>query len=112
MVRLHVYLVRPPDGMEVDHENGDRLDCRRGNMRVVTKDQNSENRAARSDSSTGVRNVMLLKSGPNKGRFLVKATKKGKSYWGGVFDDLSEAEKAAKALRAKIYTHHNEERHD
>ena len=112
MVRLHVYLMKPAKGQEVDHKNGDRLDCRRDNMRIVTKRQNAENRSARKDSSTGVRNVMLLKSGPNEGRFLVKAQKDGKSYWGGVFDDLSEAEKAAKVLRAKIYTHHNEERHD
>jgi hypothetical protein len=53
----HVYLHREivgdlPDGMEVDHINGDKLDCRRENLRLVTRLQNSHNRRSLQHDAT------------------------------------------------------------
>ena len=42
-IRLHRYLMEPPDGMEVDHVNNDGLDNTRENMRVVTPEANKGN---------------------------------------------------------------------
>src|SRR3954464_1039854 len=42
-VRLHRLLMQPPFGFEVDHRNGDKLDCRRANMRIVSHAQNAQN---------------------------------------------------------------------
>lgn len=44
LVKLHRFILNPPDDMEVDHINGNGLDCRRENMRVCTKTQNMRNR--------------------------------------------------------------------
>ncbi len=44
-VRLHRVIMNSPQGMEVDHENGDTLDNRRSNLKIVTKQKNLENRA-------------------------------------------------------------------
>jgi len=40
----HRLLMNPPDGMQVDHINGVRHDNRRSNLRIVTIQENSQNR--------------------------------------------------------------------
>lgn len=48
-VYLHRELCRPPpkDGEDVDHINGDTLDCRRHNLRPASRTVNNLNRKAR-----------------------------------------------------------------
>ncbi len=45
---LHRFLLglRPGDGWQADHINGDRLDCRMANLRVCSHAENQRNRAA------------------------------------------------------------------
>jgi hypothetical protein len=45
LILMHRLLMgTPPDGMWVDHENQNGLDCRRGNMRFITKAGNNRNK--------------------------------------------------------------------
>jgi hypothetical protein len=44
LVQLHRFILNPPDDMQVDHINGNGLDCRRENMRLATHQQNQQNR--------------------------------------------------------------------
>ena len=56
-IRLHNFLLDPPDGCVVDHINGDTLNNTRENLRVVTKTENHYNRKPhnkKSDLPTGI----------------------------------------------------------
>ena len=46
-IKLHRYLLDAPEGMQVDHINGDPLDNRRENLRLATASQNQANRRKR-----------------------------------------------------------------
>ena len=41
---MHRFLLNPPDGLHVDHRNGNGLDNRRSNIRLCTSRQNAQNR--------------------------------------------------------------------
>ena len=43
-IRLHRLIMNAPEGMVVDHLNGDSLDNRRSNLRVCTQGDNAKNR--------------------------------------------------------------------
>jgi len=61
-IYLHCFLMpTPPAGFELDHIDGDPLNNRKGNLRLVTRAQNSQN-VVRSE----VRNVFFLKDGRRK----------------------------------------------
>jgi hypothetical protein len=94
-------------GEEVDHIDGDRLNNRRNNLRVVNHQQQAQNRGVRKDNKTGHRNVSF---DPKKGlyRVCVKGTD-GKRY-GHRHKDLSRAIEEACTLRQLHMTHANEER--
>lgn len=42
--RLHRLIMACPENMVVDHLNGDKLDCRKSNMRVCTQKDNNRNK--------------------------------------------------------------------
>lgn len=44
IVRLHRFVTEAPEGMVVDHLNGDKLDNRRSNLRITTQAINAANR--------------------------------------------------------------------
>ena len=103
-VSMHRWLMDAPDGVEVDHKNGDTLDNRRSrNLRLVTSGQNKQNRrGARKDSLTGVRNVTWDKV---QSRYVVRVGADGKKHLIGYYKTLAQAEQAAVEARARLQTH-------
>jgi hypothetical protein len=43
-IRMHRLIMDAPDGVEVDHENRNGLDCRRQNLRLITHSGNQRNK--------------------------------------------------------------------
>lgn len=65
-IRLHRYIMNCPDGLVVDHINGDTKDNRISNLRVVTQKENLKNRMdslkkpSKSNNKLGIRGLFKL----------------------------------------------------
>ena len=90
--------------MVVDHINGNPLDNRRANLRIVAQRENAQNIDRQ---RPGMRGVSLHKP---TGKWHVQVYSGGTRHYGGLFVALDDAQRAARDLRAKVLTHHNEER--
>lgn len=75
------------NGMCVDHINGDKLDNRKANLRIVTYATNSANRHAIL-TSTGVLNVSQQEGTV---KYIARVTRHGKCTYLGSFDTTAEA---------------------
>ena len=62
-VPLSRYIMNPESDLVVDHINGDTLDNRRENLRVVTKSDNLRNRKFGPSNKSGLRGVIKTKYG-------------------------------------------------
>jgi hypothetical protein len=91
---LHRVISAVASDIEIDHENGNGLDCRDGNLRPATRQQNTSNR--RYYNRTGYRGVFLTKG--KKNPFGAQIEHNGKNNHIGVF---STAEAAALAYNER-----------
>lgn len=93
-LRMHRVILGAPDGVQVDHINGDGLDNRRANLRLATHRQNTLNRARRGDGFKGVSR--------RQGRWLARAGRNGQFYLGH-FGTPEEAARAYDAKARELY---------
>lgn len=87
---------------QVDHINGDSLDNRKCNLRIVNSQQNAFNRKSQSNNKTGYKGVYKH---TQYDKYVAQIKVGSKRYSLGVFDTAKEAAKAYD-LAAKI--HHGE----
>ena len=65
-IRLHRYIMSCPDGLVVDHINGDTKDNRISNLRVITQKENLKNRMdsikkpSKSNNKLGIRGLFMI----------------------------------------------------
>ena len=50
LILMHRQIMKPPKGLQIDHINGNGLCNKKGNLRIVTVRQNSQNRHSRKTS--------------------------------------------------------------
>lgn len=100
-IYLHKFIIDVTEDM-VDHINGDGLDCRKSNLRVVTQHQNSMNHKIASNNTSGVSGVSWKK---DKKRWKSYITYKGKQIHLGYFkeDEFELAVKARKKAEEKYF---------
>lgn len=91
IVKMHQVIVGRTAGLEIDHINGNGLDNRRFNLRLVTHQQNSQNSKLRTDNTSGYKGVGWS---PQKNKWYAKIVKDGKQIHVGFFDDPVLAAKA------------------
>lgn len=85
---------------QVDHINGDTLDNRKINLRIVTSRQNGLNSSIRKDNTSGVTGVCWDK---NRKKWLVRVYENGKEINLGYFNDFNNAIIARKNGEEKYY---------
>lgn len=94
---MHRQITKCPDGLEVDHVNGDSLDNRRKNLRVCTHAENLRNRKVNHSNVSGYKGVRN-----NNGQWQAYITFNRKFIHLGNFDNKIEAAKAYNKA-SKVY---------
>lgn len=85
-IYVHRLLLNAPDGLDVDHANGDSLDNRRCNLRVATRAQNLANSRPRNPRS-GFKGIYPH----GKHGWVAKFIQNGQRVHVGTFPSLREA---------------------
>lgn len=96
-ISMHRLIMNPPEGMVVDHVDGERLNNRRANLRICTPEENRHNTRplGKSCPYVGVR--------PHGDKWRARITVKGESLFLGDYDEVLEA---ARARDAAARQHH------
>lgn len=105
-IYLHRVLLKPRGAKEVDHKNGDKLDNRRSNLRVVTVAQQAQNKGVSRVSKTGYRGVLAHKDGS----YEAVAQHYGVVLRQSGIPTLKAAHAVVKLFRHQLFTHHVESR--
>ena len=103
-IRLHHFILNIehntlPKGYVVDHINGDSLDNRKENLRIVSQQENMQNMQA-GNNMVGIRCYTLKDGTP---RFSARITHNYQTINLGTFDTLEEAQEARR--QAKLQFH-------
>lgn len=91
LCRMHHLILPLKKGYMVDHINGNRLDNRRNNLRLVTKSQNMMNRGLQKNSKSGYMGVSWHKKTKSWRAYIKKDRKQ---IYLGLYDTKIQAAKA------------------
>lgn len=100
IVYMHRYICMAPEGYEVDHINGNKLDNRIKNLRIVKPAQNHFNRAKQSNNKTGFKGVCWDKS---RSKYIASIQANGKQKNLGRFDSPIDAAKAYNKAAVELH---------
>lgn len=96
---LHRFLMNAPKGSHVDHINGDKLDNRRENLRVVTPSRNQVNRKSlNKNNRSGVRGVDR-----SFGKWRAQITVNRKNHYLGMYPTKEEAASVRREAELRFY---------
>lgn len=88
-----------PTNLVIDHICHNTLCVNPNHLQAVTQQQNNENRIPNKSNKTGIRGVSWQKV---HHKYQVFVRSNGKLHYGGEYDDIHAAEKAAVELRNKL----------
>lgn len=98
---MHRVILDAPDGVLVDHINGDGLDNRRSNLRLATHRQNHANRQSPIRNKTGYIGVAVSRNGTRFRGYAIMDD--GQVCHSASFGSPTDAARAADVLRVEAY---------
>lgn len=101
-IYMHRAIVGAPADLEVDHRNADKLDNRRGNLRLASRRQNVVNAGKSRRNTSGFKGVSWH---AQRGRWRASIRANGRQVHLGLFDDPAAA---ARAYDSAAMVHHGE----
>ncbi len=90
-VYLHRHIMAAPVGIEVDHRNGNGLDCRRSNIRLATPTQNRQNKGLTAQNRSGMKGASW---NANAGKWEANIRAAGNRHYLGLFETALAAHEA------------------
>lgn len=100
-IKLHRLVAGAAKGQIVDHINGDKLDNRCENLRIVSQQINIVNRGKQSNNTSGYRGVQYRK---DRHKWMAIIGQGGKYRRLGLFNTPEEASVVYEAERAKVWS--------
>jgi hypothetical protein len=85
---MHRVIMNVPNGIEIDHVNGDGLDNRKINLRLCSRGQNNKNVSKRIDNRSGFKGVKWHKQFK---KWHARIKNNGKRYSLGLYETKTEA---------------------
>lgn len=103
LIYLHRFILGAPKGVQIDHEDGDGLNCRRKNMREATHGENIVNRERYRGRvfTSKYRGVHKAGSGPHPWRAAIREG--GKQIYLGSFATEEEAARVRDSEARRVY---------
>jgi len=92
--------MRPDEGSDVDHISGDKLDNRRGNLRICSHQQNMFNQKMRCTNSSGYYGVSRSSK---TGKFEAYLHIDGRKKYLGTYDSAEQAAVARDAAAVRFF---------
>ena len=92
--------------LDVDHIDGDTMNNTRDNLRIVTQQQNSWNRAVAINNTSGVKGVSKVK---RNNKWIARIGYNGKRIVIGTFDNYDDAVEARLTVEKELYGEYSRE---
>lgn len=99
LVRLHRYLLEPPDDKFVDHIDGDPTNNKRSNLRICSQTENARNTKIQKNNKTGYTGIRKTKDG----MFNARITANRKEIHIGNYPTLKQAVAARKEAEKRHF---------
>lgn len=100
-IYMHREIMKAPKGIEVDHEDGDGLNCQKYNMRLCTSGQNSMNQKKRTAKCHS--RFIGVSLDKRRGTWQAYININGKRTYIGAYNDEVEAAKARDAKAIELF---------
>ena len=101
MIYMHRVILNPPEGLEVDHIDGDGLNNCRANLRLASDTLNSRNCRRRKPTRLGLPMGVAPVDGSMRNPFAARIGIRGRTVYLGAFPTAQEAHSAYLAARKR-----------
>lgn len=109
IIQINRFILNPPDDMVVDHQDGDRTNNRKSNLRIVTQAQNCQNKALLSTNHSEIMGVWFDKK---RNKWSAEIKMNGIKCYLGRYNEKCDAVYARYSAEIKLFGEYRSFRND